>query len=63
MILAGVVFLLQLAVLYVPFLQNIFYTRPLLLQDLAISLALSSLVFWMIELEKWFIRRKEASTR
>jgi Ca2+-transporting ATPase len=63
MILAGVVFLLQLAVLYVPFLQNIFYTRPLSLQDLAISLALSSLVFWMIELEKWFIRRKEALAR
>jgi Ca2+-transporting ATPase len=63
MILAGVVFLLQLAVLYVPFLQNIFYTQLLPPQELALSLALSSLVFWMIELEKWLIRRKEAKTR
>jgi len=60
MVLAGVVFILQLAVLYLPFMQNIFYTQPLSVQDLGISLALSSLVFWMIELEKWLIRRKEA---
>ncbi len=59
MALAGVVFLLQLAVLYVPFMQDIFYTQAAVLQDLGISLVLSSLVFWAIELEKWFIRRKE----
>jgi Ca2+-transporting ATPase len=62
MLLAGVVFLLQLAVLYVPFLQNIFYTQSLSVQELALSLALSSLVFWLIELEKWLARRKEAQT-
>jgi len=27
--------------------------------DLAISLGLSAVVFWGVELEKWFIRRKE----
>jgi Ca2+-transporting ATPase len=59
MILAGVVFILQLAVLYIPFLQSIFYTRPLSVQDLALSLVLSSSVFWAIELEKWLARRKE----
>jgi Ca2+-transporting ATPase len=59
MILAGVVFVLQLSVLYLPFLQGVFYTRPLSTQDLAVSLVLSSMVFWFIELEKWFIRRKE----
>jgi P-type Ca2+ transporter type 2C len=59
MILAGVVFVLQLSVLYLPFLQGVFYTRPLAIQDLAVSLVLSSMVFWFIELEKWFIRRKE----
>jgi P-type Ca2+ transporter type 2C len=59
MLLALVVFLLQLMVIYTPALQNIFYTRPLSAADLAFSLAVSSLVFAAIELEKWFIRRKE----
>jgi Ca2+-transporting ATPase len=59
MILAGVVFVLQLAVLYLPFLQRIFYTQPLSSRDLAVSLVFSSLVFWAIELEKWLARRKE----
>jgi hypothetical protein len=56
---AGVVFVLQLAVLYLPFLQRIFYTQPLSSRDLAVSLVFSSLVFWAIELEKWLARRKE----
>ena len=57
--LAVLVFVLQLMVLYVPFLQNWFYTQALPAQDLAISLVLSSFVFWAIEIEKWFIRRGE----
>jgi Ca2+-transporting ATPase len=60
MALASLVFVSQLVVLYLPFLQGVFYTRPLPMQDLAISLGLSSLVFWLIEFEKWQIRRKEA---
>jgi P-type Ca2+ transporter type 2C len=51
------VFGLQLAVVYVPFLQDIFATVPLSTEELAISLGLGTLVFWGIELEKWFIRR------
>jgi Ca2+-transporting ATPase len=48
---------LQLAVVYVPFLQNLFKTTALSASELAISLVLSTIVFWGVELEKWFIRR------
>jgi Ca2+-transporting ATPase len=47
---------LQLAVIYVPFLQEIFTTTALSAGDLAVSLGLSTLVFWAVELEKWLIR-------
>jgi Ca2+-transporting ATPase len=53
-------FVLQLAVVYVPFLQGIFKTVPMPPQELIISLALSTVVFWGIELEKWLLRRNVA---
>jgi Ca2+-transporting ATPase len=59
MAIAGVVFLLQLLVIYLPFLQKIFNTRPLSMPDLAISLLLSSVVFIAIEIEKWVLRRQQ----
>jgi Ca2+-transporting ATPase len=43
---------LQLAVVYVPVLQGIFQTVALPPADLAISLLMSSIVFWGVELEK-----------
>lgn len=49
---------LQLAVIYTPFLQQIFTTQALSLEDLLICLILSSVVFWAVELEKWLVRRK-----
>jgi Ca2+-transporting ATPase len=49
--------LLQLAVIYVPALNGIFYTQPLPLFDLAVCLALSSLVLFAVEIEKWLVRR------
>jgi Ca2+-transporting ATPase len=49
---------LQMAVIYVPFLQTIFKTTPLSVLDLAIALALSTVVFWTMELNKWLIRRR-----
>jgi Ca2+-transporting ATPase len=49
---------LQLAVIYVPFLQQLFRTVALGATDLAISLAVSTLVFWGVELEKWLLRRR-----
>jgi len=55
-------FLLQLAVIYVPFLQRIFRTTPLTLGQLVISLLLSSIVFIAVELSKWIRRRRETAT-
>ena len=50
-------FVLQMAVVYVPFLQTIFRTEALPLADLVISLILSTLVLWGIEIQKWVLRR------
>ena len=52
-------FVLQLAVVYVPFLQGLFKTVSLPPSDLAISLLLSTVVFWGVEIEKWFKRRHQ----
>jgi Ca2+-transporting ATPase len=50
---------LQLAVIYVPFLQSVFKTNALTWQELLISLLLSTIVFWAVEFEKWFKRRSD----
>jgi len=50
-------FALQLALVYVPFLQRFFSTVTLSAADLGIGLAASSLIFWAVELEKWLLRR------
>jgi Ca2+-transporting ATPase len=58
--LAGAVLLtlsLQMAVIYVPFLQDIFRTQSLTLNELLICIGLSSIVFWAVEMEKWVKRR------
>ncbi|MBI4482964.1 MAG: cation-translocating P-type ATPase [Acidobacteria bacterium] len=49
---------LQLAVVYIPFLQGFFKTLALSAEDLALTLVLSTVVFWSVELEKWLIRRR-----
>ncbi len=48
---------LQIAVIYVPFLQSVFHTVALTLPELTLALVLSTVVFWGVELEKWLIRR------
>jgi Ca2+-transporting ATPase len=53
--------LLQIAVIYVPFLQGIFETAALPLTDLVISLLLSTSIFWVVELMKWIIRKKSSN--
>jgi P-type Ca2+ transporter type 2C len=63
MALAAGVFVLQVASLYLPFLQNMLDTRPLSSTDLVLSLALSSLVFIAIEIEKLLQRRNKNRTR
>jgi Ca2+-transporting ATPase len=50
---------LQLAVVYLPILQSFFSTMALPLPDLLLSLAVSSLVFVAVELEKWWMRSRE----
>ncbi|MHB9004512.1 MAG: cation-translocating P-type ATPase, partial [Coriobacteriia bacterium] len=51
---------LQLATIYVPFLQPVFKTEALTLRELVIALFISSVVFWAVEVEKWFKRRADA---
>jgi len=48
---------LQLMVIYVPFFQNVFGTVALTLGQLGISLGLSLVVFFAIELSKWVFRK------
>ncbi|MGH9690245.1 MAG: cation-translocating P-type ATPase [Candidatus Acidiferrales bacterium] len=47
---------LQLALLYVPFLQIIFSTRPLSASQLAVSLILSAVILVAVEIQKWMAR-------
>lgn len=49
---------LQMATIYVPFLNPIFRTEPLTAGELIFTLALSSIVFIAVEIEKWWYRRK-----
>jgi Ca2+-transporting ATPase len=53
-------FALQMATIYVPFLQPVFKTEALSLADLGIALAISTIVFWAVEAEKVFKRRRDA---
>jgi Ca2+-transporting ATPase len=47
---------LQMLVIYVPFLNEVFRTRPLTAAELALTIAVSSIVFWAVEIEKLFKR-------
>ncbi|OWW22811.1 cation-translocating P-type ATPase, partial [Noviherbaspirillum denitrificans] len=50
-------FALQMATVYVPFLNPLFNTEPLTAGELGFCLALSSVVFVAVEIEKWMVRR------
>ncbi|MEJ2231737.1 MAG: HAD-IC family P-type ATPase, partial [Nitrospirales bacterium] len=54
-------FALQMATIYVPFLNPIFHTLPLTLNQLGLCLHHSSVVFFAVELEKWVRRCYRAS--
>jgi Ca2+-transporting ATPase len=53
-----ITFLLQMAPVYFPFLNAIFKTEPLTLGELMLTLALSSIVFFAVEIEKGIKRKK-----
>ena len=53
-------FALQMATIYVPFLQPVFKTEALSLVDLGIALLTATVVFWAVELEKTVKRRRDA---
>ncbi|MFO0751735.1 MAG: cation-translocating P-type ATPase [Thermodesulfovibrionales bacterium] len=52
-------FALQMSTIYVPFLQPVFRTAPLSAGELALTLVLSTVVFFAVEIEKWLRRRGE----
>ncbi|WP_447962772.1 cation-translocating P-type ATPase [Nitrospira sp. Ecomares 2.1] len=54
-------FALQMATIYMPFLNPIFHTIPLTLDQLALCLLLSTVVFFAVELEKLVRQRKWGS--
>lgn len=51
-------FVLQLAVIYLEPMQDIFRTVALTWQELLLSLAVSSIIFFVVELDKWRRRRQ-----
>lgn len=51
-------FVLQLLAIYAPLFQRFLETEALPLADLAIAVALSTIIFWAVEIEKWLARRK-----
>ncbi|MDB5262131.1 MAG: ATPase, partial [Adhaeribacter sp.] len=53
---------LQLLTIYVPFLNPIFRTKPLTLPELGLVLAASSIVFFAVEIEKFFKRRNRSQS-
>ncbi len=52
-------FTFQMATIYIPFLNPVFKTQPLDLDELVISLGLASIIFFAVEIEKWWKRRQK----
>ena len=51
--------ILQLALVYLPFLQAIFRTTAMPLPHLVLAFALSSVIFVAVEVEKYLLRRRD----
>jgi Ca2+-transporting ATPase len=51
------IFVLQIAVMYVSFLHGLFETVPLSLEELVITLVASSVILWAVEIEKRMSRQ------
>jgi Ca2+-transporting ATPase len=50
--------LFQFAIIYIPFFNAVFKTQPLSIVEVGITIAVSSVVFWAVELEKYLYRLK-----
>jgi Ca2+-transporting ATPase len=55
-------FALQMATIYVPVLNPVFKTAPLTAGELTIALLISSVVFFAVEIEKWWFRHHKNRT-
>lgn len=55
----GITTALQLMVIYVPFLNEIFKTSALTVTELLLTIAVSSIVFWAVEIEKLVKSRRQ----
>jgi len=53
----GITILLQLIVIYTPAFNQVLHTQPLPLIELLTCLALSSIILWAVEVEKYLIRQ------
>ena len=49
---------LQLVIIYTPFFNELFKTQPLTWAELGLTVAVSSLVFWAVEIQKVFLRQR-----
>ncbi len=54
----GACVVLQVAVVYIPLLNEAMGTAPMSWDDWAIAVALSSSILWVTEIQKWFLRRR-----
>ena len=53
-------FVLQLLAIYAPLFQGFLETEALPVAHLAIAVALSTIIFWAVEIEKYFARRRRS---
>lgn len=49
-------FILQLLVIYLPFMNEVFKTQPLTLQELGLCILMAVVLFHAVEAEKWIKR-------
>jgi Ca2+-transporting ATPase len=54
---------LQFIIIYVPFLGVFFSTQALAAEEILLSIALSSVIFWAVEIEKFIMRRRDNISR
>jgi Ca2+-transporting ATPase len=54
---------LQLMIIYTPFFNEVFKTQPLSYLELVITLGVSSIIFWAVEIEKWVFRRNRKNEK